>query len=200
MIKAHSSIKPALLLFFATTVLSCQSGTEEGSIASTHPELAEQLAEDSVATPISDNRNPDLYQRYRITMEEYQQSGAYDVGNMYSGTLAPIDESSHPDTRTYRTALTEGLKEGINFAGRYTVITIGCGTSCQLHYVVDRETGKVLDKLQSSAGANYSADSRLFVINPPDSTLNYNECRYCKPEAYVFENDKFRLLSEAEKK
>ncbi|GAB3527435.1 hypothetical protein GCM10027443_04010 [Pontibacter brevis] len=194
--------KSAKLLFFllSLTIVSCQSNTEEGSIASTHPELAKQLEKDSVTMPISDNQNPDLYQRYRITMEEYERSGRYDVGDMYRGRLAPLDESSHADTRTYRRALREGLEAGINFAGRYTVVTVGCGTSCQQHYVVDRENGKVLDKLQSSAGASYAPDSRLFIINPPDSTLNYNECRGCEPEAYIFEDDQFRKLTDTEVK
>ncbi|RDV16401.1 hypothetical protein DXT99_04145 [Pontibacter diazotrophicus] len=187
---------PALLLF-TLTVFSCQSGTEEGTIASTHPELADQLAKDSVSMPITDNQNPDLYQRYQITMEEYARSGEFDVGDMYRGRLAPLDESSHADTRTYRTALREGLEEGVNFAGRYTVVTVGCGTNCQQHYVVDRETGKVLDKLQSSIGAKFTPNSRLFIVNPPDSTVRYGECRDCTPEAYVFENKQFRKLPAA---
>ncbi|PRY12359.1 hypothetical protein CLV24_108103 [Pontibacter ummariensis] len=186
-------IAPLLLLLLC--FYGCQQRTEEeGSIASTHPELAEELAEDPLEMPISDNENPDLYQQYRITLEEYLGSGDYDVGDMYRGRLAPLDEASHVDARTYRTALREGLEAGVNFAGSYTVVTVGCGSSCQLHYVVDRETGKVLDKLQSSVGADYRPDSRLFVLNPPDSAINYNECQYCAPEAYVFENGKFEKL------
>ena len=171
---------------------------EEGSLAETHPKLEKQLERRSVSEPITEGRNPELYQRYRITMEEYQNSRVYDVGNMYRGRLAPLDEESHSDAVTYRTALREGLKQGVNFAGKYTVVTVGCGTSCQRHYVVDRETGKVLDQIQSSVGAQYSADSRLFIINPPDSTINYQECSYCTPEAYVFENGKFRKAPEAQ--
>ncbi|MFD2998875.1 hypothetical protein ACFS7Z_00765 [Pontibacter toksunensis] len=191
-------IKPALLIG-VVTVFSCQSNTEEGSIASTHPELAEQLAEDSITMPITGSHNLELYQGYRITMEEYMNSGNYDVGDMYRGRLAPLDEGSHDDTRTYRTALSEGLKEGINFAGRYTVVTLGCGTTCQVHYVVDRETGKILDKLQSSIGAKFNINSRLFIVNPPDSTVNYGECAYCTPEAYVFKENKFQKLPEQRK-
>ena len=168
------------------------------SIASTHPELVEELAEDTIPMPISNNQNSDLYQRYRITMEEYQRSGRFDVADMYSGRLAPLDEASLTDALTYRTALVEGLKGGVNFAGRYTVVTVDCGTSCQLHYVVDRETGKVLDKLQSSAGAKYTSESTLFIINPPDSSNAYGECQDCVPEAYVYENGHFRRLPERE--
>lgn len=188
--------KPFLLLC-AATVFSCQQKSEEGSIASTHPELAEDLAEESIPMPISDKENPNLYQRYQITMEEYASSGQYKMSDIYGGKLAPLDESSHADTRSYRPALTEGLEAGVNFAGRYTVVTVECGTSCQMHYVVDRQTGKVMDKLQSSAGAKYTTKSRLFIINPPDSTVDYEACRDCMPEAYVFDDGQFRKQTTA---
>ena len=176
----------------------CQSKTEEGSIASTHPELVEQLAEDTIPMPITGDQASERYQGYRITMEEYMNSGQYEVGNLYRGRLAPLDENSHTDSRTYRTALREGLKEGVNFAGKYTVVTVECGRNCQMHYVIDRENGKLLDKLQSTAGAKFSPSSRLFIINPPDPTLNYSECRDCTPEAFVFDEDRFRQLPTAE--
>lgn len=182
---------------FATVIAltACQQDRErqnEGSLAETHPKLEKQLARDSVSEPITEGRNPELYQRYRITMEEYRNSGNYDVGNMYRGRLAPLDEKSHSDAGTYKAALREGLKQGVNFAGKYTVVTVGCGTNCQKHFVIDRETGKILDELQSSIGAKYSPDSRLLIINPPDSTVNYQVCRNCAPEAYVFENGEFK--------
>lgn len=195
--KTRKNLTKLTFLLCTLAIISCQSDTEEGTIASTHPELAEQLAEDSVTMPISDNQNPDLYQRYRITMEEYVSSGQHDVGDIYRGRLAPLEETSLTDTRTHRSAILEGLQEGVNFAGKYTVVTVGCGTNCQLHYVVDRETGKVMDKLQSSVGAKYSADSRLFIINPPDPTVNYEGCPECSPKAYIFDNGQFQQLPEA---
>lgn len=184
-------LKPTLLLLaFAAT--ACQPTTEEGkTIASTHPELEKQLARDSVETPISSNDNPALYDQYRITLQEYESSGNYAVPDMYRGRLSPLDEADNADARAYKTALNEGLKEELNFAGKYTVVTIGCGTGCQTHYVVDRETGRVLDKVQSSIGAKYSPDSRLFIVNPPDSLINYGQCRDCAPRAYVFDDGKF---------
>lgn len=178
--------------------VSCQQRTEEdGTIASTHPQLQEQLSENTVETPVSGSENPDLYNRYRITTEEYQHSGQYDVGDMYRGRLAPLDENSHSDARTYRTAISNALQDGVNFAGKYTVVTVGCGTSCQLHLVVDRESGKVLDKLQGSAGASFAPGSRLFILNAPDSAINYTECPDCKPQAYEFVDGRFRKLPEA---
>ena len=192
-------MKPTKLYFLALALacMACQQEREnaqEGSLAETHPKLEKQLENRSVSEPITEGRNPELYQRYQITMEKYHKSGNYEVGNMYRGRLAPLDEKSHTEAGRFRTALNEGLKQGVNFAGKYTVVTVGCGTACQQHFVVDRETGKVLDMVQSSLGAKYNPESRLFVVNPPDSTVNYQECTYCAPEAYVFENGKFRKV------
>ncbi|PKV62415.1 hypothetical protein [Pontibacter ramchanderi] len=193
---------PYLLLplsFMAVVGAACQQkAEEEKTIASTHPKLEEHLQRDSVRTPITSDENPELYQRYRLRMEAYQSDEAFRVQEAYKGRLAPLDESSHADASQYRSALQEGLKQGINFAGRYTVVTVGCGTTCQEHYVVDRQDGKVLDKLQSSTGAQFSPDSRIFIVNPPDSSHNYVECPYCEPAAYVLEQGKFRKLPQGQ--
>lgn len=35
------------------------------------------------------------------------------------------------------------MKEGANFAGHYTILTIGCGTGCTYNLILDRKTGAV---------------------------------------------------------
>ncbi|GAB3200223.1 hypothetical protein ABID22_003110 [Pontibacter aydingkolensis] len=178
----------------AITCTACQQDREkdnEGSFAETHPKLEKQLDKKTVSEPITEGKNPELYQRYRITMEEYQKRSDYDVGNMYRGRLSPLNDESSNEVSTYKTALDEGLKQGVNFAGKYTVVTVGCGTNCQMHYVIDRENGKIADKLQSNHGAKYGPNSRLFIINPPDPAIDYQECRNCEPQAYIFENGRF---------
>ncbi|WP_299986859.1 hypothetical protein [uncultured Pontibacter sp.] len=193
---------PYLLLplsFVAILGAACQQQTdEEKTIASTHPKLEEHLQRDTVRMPITSEENPELYQRYRLRMEAYQSDEAFRVQETYQGRLAPLDEASHAEARKYRSALQEGLKQGINFAGQYTVVTVGCGTTCQEHYVVDRQDGKVLDKVQSSTGAQFSPDSRIFIVNPPDSSHNYVDCPYCEPAAYVLEQGKFRKLPQGQ--
>ena len=74
------------------------------------------------------------------------------------------------------------------------MVTVGCGTTCQEHFVVDRQNGEIIDKVQSSTGAQFNPDSRIFIVNPPDSSLNYVDCPYCEPEAYVLEGGKLRKL------
>lgn len=42
-----------------------------------------------------------------------------------------------------RTRIREALREDANFAGHYTIVTMGCGTGCTNNLMVDRKTGKV---------------------------------------------------------
>lgn len=194
----YSKSKYLLLSIITFLFISCSSGNEEDkSIASTHPKLEEQLEEDSLTTPVNwaKPNHDDLYQRYRITMEEYESDGTYSVQQTYQGNMPRLDEGSHPDAGTFRSSFSDGLRDGINFAGKYTVITADCGPNCQQHFIVNRETGKITESVQSSIGAKYSANSRIFIVNPPDSTLDYSNCTNCMPEAYVMENNKLRKLS-----
>lgn len=189
-------LKHSLLILLIPVAVACSSGTEEEkTIASTHPALEEQLEEDSLTTPVNREESSNLYQRYRITIEEYETDNTYAVQSIYRGNMPQLNESSHPDAGTFKNALQEGLRNGVNFAGKFTVVTVGCGTTCQQHFLVNRESGEITEKIQSSIGAKYSANSRIFIVNPPDSTLNYSECNSCTPEAYVLENNKLRKLS-----
>ncbi|MDO6391193.1 hypothetical protein Q4E40_13725 [Pontibacter sp. BT731] len=198
----RKNILPHLLLplsFVAILGAACQQQTdEEKTIASTHPKLEERLQRDSLRGPDTLEQNPEIYERYRLRMDAYQSDEAFRVQEPYGGRLAPLDEASHADASQFREALQEGLKQGVNFAGRYTVVTVECGTTCQEHYVIDRQDGKILDKLQSSTGAQFSPDSRIFIVNPPDSSHNYVECPYCEPAAYVLEAGKFRKLPQGQ--
>lgn len=190
---------PHLLLplaFVALLGAACQpqEANDEKTIASTHPKLEDQLRRDSLKAPDSLDNNPEIYQRYRLRMDAYQSDAAFQVQEAYSGQSAQLDVTSHPEATKHLSALQNGLQQEMNFAGRYTVVTVGCGTTCQEHFVIDRQQGKVLDKVQSSTGAQYRPDSRIFIVNPPDSSHNYIDCPYCEPEAYAFENGAFRKL------
>lgn len=55
----------------------------------------------------------------------------------------PADTNSNPQARMYRTALRRGTAEGPNFAGYYSIVAWGCGSSCVQFAIVNRKTGKV---------------------------------------------------------
>jgi hypothetical protein len=47
------------------------------------------------------------------------------------------------DYRNFRTRIRDGVAQGVNFAGHYSIIEIGCGTSCRFAFVVDLRNGEV---------------------------------------------------------
>lgn len=84
---------------------------------------------------------------------------------IYTGKLAEPDFKSNPDAEIFISRITEGCKEGVNFAGHYTLIYWGCGTSCQYGVIVDRKTGKIYDGYQTSLGSSFKANSKLILKN-----------------------------------
>ncbi len=45
----------------------------------------------------------------------------------------------------YRTRISDEMRTGPNFAWRYAIVEIGCGTSCRFVYVGDLATGRVYE-------------------------------------------------------
>lgn len=93
---------------------------------------------------------------------------AHPVDPSSLGEPAPVDLSSHPRARRFRTVLSRGAAEGPNFAGHYTVVSWGCGTMCQEFMIVDARTGRVFDGRTTALGIEYQLESDLLVINPPE--------------------------------
>jgi hypothetical protein len=94
-------------------------------------------------------------------------------------TLAYLERSSRisfPDflgrdkeAYSYRTRIRVGLQAGPNFSGRYSVIEIGCGTSCLFAFVADAKTGEVFSfpyggEEQLEMQLEYKIESRLLKV------------------------------------
>ncbi len=61
------------------------------------------------------------------------------------GKVAPLNLGSHPLARKYRTLLRQQVKEaGVNFAGHYTLASVGCGTGCSISAIIDARTGRAV--------------------------------------------------------
>ena len=95
----------------------------------------------------------------RPTFEKYKTS------LQYKGK-AKLDLKSHKEGRLYRTVLRNGVKKGANFAGQYAVIENGCGTNCQLNWIVNLKTGKIIAQLQTTRSVKFRIDSSLIIIEP----------------------------------
>src|ERR1035437_10132549 len=124
-----------------------------------------------------------------------------------------IDFRRNRDAGTFRTRLAEGLAGGVNFVGRYVVVTWGCGTGCTNGAIIDTRTGRVLwpgefYNIDASYGDGYAdpileykKNSRLFIFHgipgPPDEDAK------TPPSGdyyYEWRNNGFRRLKFVEKK
>lgn len=85
----------------------------------------------------------------------------------YSGSVILPDFNGRDQmAKSYRTRISDGVFKGVNFAGRFAVVEIGCGTSCRFAFVVDVSNGEVFafpygGEEQYQLGLIYSSDSRL---------------------------------------
>ena len=107
---------------------------------------------------------------------------------------SPIDYSSNQTARRYRKVLKQTYKsEGINFAGHYCLAYWGCGSPCQECAIIDTRTGKVYDGPSAGNGYGYHKDSRMLIVNPPDSNGWYLNVPYAIPGVYIWNdtNKKF---------
>jgi hypothetical protein len=112
--------------------------------------------------------------------------------------------------RMYKTVITEGAKEGPDFAGRYTVVTWGAGMGNFSMVVVDAKTGKLFyppfESVSRAAyglpieGADgnpaYKLESRLVAISGCPGK-EYEGCsNFAKDGLYIydFKNGRFKLV------
>lgn len=69
----------------------------------------------------------------------------YPISTIYRGRVRlPDFRGRDHDLATFRTRITDSMRDGANFAGKYRVITIGCGTGCRFNFVGDLTTGRVV--------------------------------------------------------
>jgi hypothetical protein len=109
---------------------------------------------------------------------------------------ADLDLKSHKYATRFRTILREGYSaDTANFAGHYTFVYWGCGAPCKSSLLVDRKTGKIYDSPSASLGYDFRVGSKMLVANPPDTSGFYEECPYCKPIIYIFD-DKTKTFKE----
>ena len=98
----------------------------------------------------------------------------FPVHEAYREKPAPAQPASAFDHR-FRTVIRKGAEHGPNFAGHYTVVIWGCGTSCAQFVIVDALSGRVYDPPFRSVvggdangslrnwGLHFQLDSALFI-------------------------------------
>lgn len=77
-----------------------------------------------------------------------------------------------------------------NFAGKYLILSWGCGSPCQENVIIDYENGKIVHSFSSSLGIDFKKNSRLVIINPPSKDFYDKDYRTTvgEPSYFVFQN------------
>ena len=108
---------------------------------------------------------------------------------------AEIDfENSIEQAWMFRTTLRNAAPEGPNFAGHWTIVTVGCGTSCQISFIIDTLSGRVYDAPQSTLGVLHRTDSRLLIVNDPELS-DPDGPAYYLPQYWVLDGTEFRQIA-----
>src|SRR5207244_12392308 len=101
----------------------------------------------------------------------------YPITRIYKGVPAPVNLSSTPTARSFRTRLTQEARKAPNFAGHYTVASWGCGSNCESISIVDALTGRVYDGIGDDRGADFKINRNLMIADPayPPEGLAYED-------------------------
>lgn len=129
---------------------------------------------------------------------------------VWRGKQSPLDLRSHPLARKFRTLIREQMRDaGINFAGHYTVASMGCGTGCSITAIVDTRNGKAFfpDELNGWTGIvgdyeyadneepwTYHANSRLLRAIGREHIGPLTEEHYGPSGIYYYEWKNNRLV------
>lgn len=117
-------------------------------------------------------------------------------GNLTGKPQAPDFAGRAQAFGRYRTRIQEGVQAGVNFAGHYRVIEIGCGTSCRFAYVVDLASGEV-DPFPYGGEDQY----QMKLLYAPESRLlkarwTASDDEGCVEQDLVMDSFKWTVLEE----
>lgn len=103
--------------------------------------------------------------------------------------------------KTYRTLIRKNAEEEPNFNGIYRIAEFGAGTGWHGFFVINLETGSVTEGIFNDLGLEYTKDSRLIIVNPPDVILDYWQDEefvpiWAKSIYALFENESFIKILE----
>lgn len=98
--------------------------------------------------------------------------------------------------RNFRTRIRDGLAAGPNFAGHFSMIEIGCGTSCRFAFVADVKNGEVFSfpyggEEQYEMELLFNTDSRLVKVTW------MRDLDTCTQQDLVFTGRDFEVVAEA---
>mgnify|MGYP000264598090 CR=1 FL=1 len=127
-----------------------------------------------------------------ISLQDFTVNKTFDydfsdhpIESIYDGPIAELDTKSSELAGIFRTRIRNQLKEGVNFAGHYSIMMAGCGTECQMIAITDVITGKVVVETSSRADIGYTENSKLLIIDNDEMCLSTD---ICMPSYYVLQS------------
>ncbi|NSZ00935.1 hypothetical protein G6M70_12800 [Agrobacterium tumefaciens] len=124
---------------------------------------------------------------------------SYPVQDRFSGkTVMPDFKGRDREFNSFRTRIRDGMRQGPNFAGRYTLIQIGCGTGCSFVIVANNQTGRPVSFPRGGEEHMYLTldfrrDSRLVAAQ----WLNY-DTKTCVIEFFDFDRDTWKPVAKTD--
>jgi|GEM_PF-3811330 len=135
---------------------------------------------------------PVVQSRARIDYASYPPEAYFD-----SKEAIRLPDFSGRDgwARNFRTRIRNGLSAGPNFAGHFSMIEIGCGTSCRFAFVADAKNGEVFSfpyggEEQYEMELLFNANSRLVKVTWMQDSGT------CIQQDLVFDGRDFEVVAE----
>jgi hypothetical protein len=135
-----------------------------------------------------------LHSHAEVKIPEFSD---YAVKSYSTKTKLPDFSGRDAQFRVYRTLIREGMTEGPNFAGSFTIISIGCGASCNYRFIGNNRTGEVFEFIRGPRNnnfnleLNYNLDSALIISQ-------WSDGKKCIREYFVFKDSTFDLIKSSE--
>jgi hypothetical protein len=123
----------------------------------------------------------------------------FPISGRFAGkTTLPDFKGRDRQFNSFRTRIRDGMRQGPNFAGHYTLIQIGCGMGCSFAIVADNKTGRPASfprggEANMYLALNYSLESRLLAAQ----WFSYDAGR-CFLEYFDFDRDEWKPLAKAD--
>ena len=94
----------------------------------------------------------------------------------------PVLPDMTGDAGSFRTRIRNGMAEGPNFGGHFSIIEIGCGTSCIIALLIDASDGQMIDfplggESNYQLQLKYDVESTLLQADWMDTDVgDYDTC------------------------
>ena len=170
-----------ILIFFSFSFNSCLK-------------VDEKLVENRISNKQQNitNKHNDVF---TVTTNIDSLFSKYPATNFTEKLVNPKFQNSRFKTdEKYVKFITDEIKNTnkTNLAGNYTGITHNCGLGCVSLFIINRETGQILEDLpqelnEENNGIEFRRDSKLIIKN--SNSINNQTDTIFKPEYFLIENN-----------